>query len=128
MSILSDFFTKSIIVASAPNKVRMRTSLRVIVGTAFLEKYTIRINDQGGVVLEGTNPIASIGRLNDLVVDSAHRGQGIGTKLVVAWYMANRDFAPAGNPVRTEAGQKVYTAAWTLIEAALAAEKAPAKP
>ncbi len=116
MITLDDFFNKSTLIENVRSNLRLRSSLKDVVAVPFLTKYLVKINDNGGAVFDGIKLIASIGRLNDLVVDPAYRGQGIATNLILQWIIHNSDFKAEFKPIRTAFGQKAYTEAWKLYQ------------
>jgi GNAT superfamily N-acetyltransferase len=112
------FFNDARIVPDFDAKPRERGSLKDVPAEPFMSHFTVKLSRFGGAVYDGTKLIASIGRLNELVVDKDYRGQHIGTNLVVAWRQKFPDEVVTDTPIRSAAGDAVYKRAYAILKPA----------
>lgn len=91
------------------------TTLQDVPKEPFLKgKYTVKLNEDGGVVFDGEKIIASYHFGDTLVVDKKYRGLGIAKELVYQWRKRYPDVAQASS--RTKASQAIQKSVWNRIE------------
>jgi GNAT superfamily N-acetyltransferase len=121
LAAIEKFFTQSLPItgniAIAP---KLRSDLEALVGMQFMPELeldlTIRTSRNCAAIMKNNQPIASIGRLNELVVAKDYRGKGIAPALIIAWAEANPWYIPEGQMPRTANGAAAYKKAWDSLK------------
>jgi GNAT superfamily N-acetyltransferase len=121
LAAIEKFFVSSLpIVGNIATEPRLRPDLNNVAGLPFMTEsdlgLTVLVNKNGAAVMKGTDLVASIGRLNELVVAKEYRGKGIASALIVAWAKANPWYIPDGQMPRTAAGAAAYKKAWDSLK------------
>ncbi len=112
MVTLAQFFTEPEIVPDfEPQRPQPRRSLASVAPEPFMG-LSAKVGPNGAQVWDGDRLVASIGRLDHLVVLPEYRGRGIATALVKLWYQRNPGFRPKRIAKRTALGAEVYARAW----------------
>lgn len=92
-------------------------SLRDQPREAFLGRYEASYNEDGAVVFDKGQPIASYNFGDTLVVLPRYRKQGIAAELVYQWRLRNPHAVPARH--RTKAAQAIQNKVWDRIQSEL---------
>jgi len=99
---------------AADLKPKALTTVRDQPAQPFMGRYEVRMSEDGAAVYDGENVIASYNFGDTLVVDRAHRRQGIAQELVYQW--RTRYPGPAVARERTRASQAIQEQVWERIK------------